>query len=103
MMSDKHVWKFADSRMNELRKENERSEYGVTEETIRYRFEEFARVQIVPYFSKVMVDGVCSKCTTTHETNDDVEYGRADTPSGTKKPFSHNVSAHDDNVSRSIG
>ncbi len=62
MMSDRHVWKFDDHRLEELKCENEDDANGLTEESMRHCFEQYARSRIAPYFAKFMTDGVCSEC-----------------------------------------
>lgn len=60
MMNDKHIWKFDDHRLQELKRENDDPANGLTEQTIRYCYELFARVRIAPYFKHVLPNGLCS-------------------------------------------
>lgn len=60
MMNDKHIWKFDDHRLQELKRENDDPANGLTEQTIRYCYELFARTRIVPYFKHILPNGVCA-------------------------------------------
>lgn len=59
---DDHVWSFNSCRYQELLEENVNELNGVTEETLKYCFEQFARIRIAPHFAEFIPEnGLCSK------------------------------------------
>lgn len=60
-LKDFHVWSFSATRSHELLQENSNELNGITEETLRYCFEQFARIHIAPHFARIMPgSGLCS-------------------------------------------
>ncbi|XP_065201003.1 uncharacterized protein LOC135831999 isoform X2 [Planococcus citri] len=93
---DDHVWSFSDCRYQELLEENANELNGVTEETLRYCFEQFAKTRIAPHFAEFMPeDGLCSK-NSNSDFLDDEQNKEPGNPSTSKKPFTHEIPLRSD-------